>query len=134
MDFEDPVRKYVREANELEASRERERRAMQREHRAEQRQRERDRAAVEIAELRAEIAELRLAISEGDADVINTVNDAVFPALEKICDGLKRKINEIGERVDRRLSEMQTEVRAGLKRERGEVFELPSLREARKIN
>jgi hypothetical protein len=107
-----------------------------RERRREERRDRRERVeSAAVMELRAEIEALRGALSEGDAMVLQTVTDAVMPCIEKICDGLQRKINEIGERVDRRLAAMESEVRGAIKRERaGEVFELPSLREVRKVN
>jgi hypothetical protein len=82
------------------------------------------------------LEKLRGAISEGDARVLNTVREAVFPTLEKIAAKLERDINAIGERVDRKLAEMQAEVRSAInKRRAGAVIDLPSpLSKARGLN
>jgi hypothetical protein len=64
------------------------------------------------------------------------VREAVFPTLEKIAAKLERDINAIGERVDRKLAEMQAEVRSAInKRRAGAVIDLPSpLSKARGLN
>jgi hypothetical protein len=82
------------------------------------------------------LEKLRGAISEGDARVLNTVREAVFPTPEKIAAKLERDINAIGERVDRKLAEMQAEVRSAInKRRAGAVIDLPSpLSKARGLN
>jgi hypothetical protein len=96
-------------------------------------QRERVESAT-VTELSAEIEALRELIAKGDVEMLSVVETAIIPMVEKVGDGLQRQIREIGARVDRQLAEMQAEVRASIKHERGEVLDLPSWREARKVN
>ncbi len=120
IDFEDPLRKYQREAAELEATRERERRAMQREHRTELRQRERDRAAAEAdidARIAAALAAERAPLLDAVCDV---VGEAIGQLLQERIGPISDKLAEL-ERLLQRLREMSAA-------ERGQPIDLPSLR------
>jgi hypothetical protein len=77
---------------------------------------------------------LRELIPQGDAEVINDINAAIMPLIERIADKLESTIKEISERVDRQLAEMQQEIRSAARRERSEVLDIPSWRELRKVS
>jgi gas vesicle protein len=77
---------------------------------------------------------LRELIPQGDAEVINDINAAIMPLIERIADKLESTIKEISERVDRQLAEMQQEIRSAARRERSEVLDIPSWRELRTVS
>jgi hypothetical protein len=124
MDYEDPVAKYRREADELEASRQRERRAMQREHRAELRQRERDRAMIE-----ADIdGRIEAAILREREFMFEVIGQAMGEFVRKELTGIDAKLADL-ERLLNRLREMSAA-------EREQPIDLPRvpLRSARNVN
>jgi hypothetical protein len=128
----DPLTQWKRDADARAEAKRQADRERQREERRERRERMESAA---VAELRAELEAVRELIPKGDAEVLKVVETAIIPLVENVGDALRKKINEIGERVDRRLAEMQNEVRGVIKRERvGAEFDLPSLREARNVN
>jgi hypothetical protein len=129
----DPMVQYRADAAARAAEVEAETQRRLRETRRDQRER---RESAGVVELRAEIEALRRAMNEADTQIIDAIEKAIIPMVENACDGLQRKIREIGERSDQRLREMQSEVRGAInKRDRaGEVIDMPSLREVRKVN
>jgi hypothetical protein len=92
-------------------------------------------SAVE-ATLRNEIEAVRQHADERDVKILNALDTAVFPALEKIANNLRRRLDElqgqvkeIGARVDRELRGLREEIRGEIKRERTrETIDLPSWR------
>src|SRR5262249_19784245 len=116
IEFEDPLRKYQREADELEAVRKRERQGVQREHRAEQRQRERDRAAVE-ADIDARIAS---AIATEREFLLTVVGEAMGQLLKEKMGPIADKLAQL-EGLLNRLREMSAT-------ERAQPLDLPSMR------
>ena len=130
--FEDPPVKWKRAADE----RAKQKRQADFELKMQERRDRRERIeSAAVTELRAEIAALRSAINQGDAATLDTICEAVMPALEQLADKFQAAITKISQRVDDRLAEMQREVHGAVKRERaGEVIDMPSLRELRKIN
>jgi hypothetical protein len=126
---EDPLRRYQREAAEQEAEFARQRRREEREWQRTQRVstvRVPDDLQIFIAPrdwMDAQTATLRRAISEGDAAVLDAVNEAIIPCIEKIADKV-RKIEELTRTVEGLQSEL-SKLRSAAKH--AEPIDLPRI-------
>jgi hypothetical protein len=117
----DPLTAWKRDAD----ARAEEKRQADRERRAEERRDRRERVeSAAVTQLRGEIEALHNAISEGDANVLNIVNEAVFPMFDKIA----TKLQELETLLERLRS-----LRSTAEREPIDLPRVP-LRSVRNIN